>query len=162
MAIIFSGSQQYSELLHVNLTIHQKWTSAHDRARFGIMRALIAANNFMTVSHHPDENRVVVQIDRHRIATDAKQAMSDLATNLHVIIMTADRCGAETLYRDLTAVDAYWLKIREIVVREAEKVPPRIFVQANTFIGDDGRVRVVEYEETVEGVIRSWMERGIG
>lgn len=122
------------------------------------MRALIAANDFMTVSQ-PDESSVLVKIDRNRIATDAKKAMSELATNLHVIIMSADRTGAEKIYQDLTDVDQKWLRIRDTVIQKAEKDPPPIFVQANTTLREDGSIRLVEYDPTVEGVIQSWMER---
>jgi hypothetical protein len=122
------------------------------------MRALIAANGFMTVSQ-PNNTSVVVKIQRDRIATEARQAVSDLATNIHLIVMTADREGAENVYGDLTAVDDEWLRIRDIVVWEMEKDPPTVYVQANTRLQADGTVSVEEYDATVEGVIRSWMER---
>jgi hypothetical protein len=72
---------------------NRKWTSAHDRARFGIMRALIAANEFMTLSHTPTS--VTVRIDRDRITTDARRAVTELATRIHLIVMTADKAGAD-------------------------------------------------------------------
>lgn len=124
------------------------------------MRALITANDFMTVSQS-DEDSVLVKIDRNKIATDARKAMSELATNLHVIIMSADRSGADKLYQDLTAVDQRWLRIRDIVIRKTEHDPPRIFVQANTILSEDGSIRLVEYNPTVEGVIQSWMKRHV-
>jgi hypothetical protein len=43
-----------------------------------------------------------------------------------------------------------------------EEEKPRIYVQANTVVGGDSNVTVVEYETTVEGVIQSWMERDVG
>lgn len=38
-----------------------------------------------------------------------------------VNVMTADRPGAEKMYKDLTAVDENWLKIRKIVVQKRPK-----------------------------------------
>lgn len=39
----------------------------------------------------------------------------------HVIVMTADRPGAEKMYKDITAVKQNWLKIRDIVVQKRTK-----------------------------------------
>jgi hypothetical protein len=151
---------RHGDYAHLLLTLHQKWTSAHDRARFGIMRALIAADGFMTVVRNNAD--VTVRIDRDRITTDARRAVTELATRLHLIVMTADKAGADQYFTALTKVEGEWLEIREIVVRKSGEEAPRIYVQANTIPNEDGSVTVVEYEPTVEGVIQSWMERGIG
>lgn len=37
-----------------------------------------------------------------------------------------------------------------------------MIVQANTILSEDGSVRLVEHDTTVEGVIQSWMERHVG
>ena len=34
-----------------------------------------------------------------------------------------------------------------------------VFVQANTFVTDDRKVILKEYEPTVDGMIQSWAER---
>lgn len=57
-------------------------------------------------------------------------------------------------------MDGRFLAWRETVL--ANKPPPLVFVQANTFLdGDDGEVVLKEYEATVEGVIQSWVERNV-
>jgi dipeptidyl-peptidase-3 len=124
------------------------------------MKALISANGFMQVSQ-PDQYTVVVRIDRDRIRTDGAKAISELATNLHIILMSADRDGAKELYEPLTAVDEQWLAIRDIAVRASDEEAPRIYVQANTKLGSDGRISIIEYDATPEGVIQSWMDRDI-
>ena len=43
----------------------------------------------------------------------------------------------------------------------AEKRPRKVLVQANTFLKEDGSVELREYEASVEGMVRSWVERGI-
>lgn len=70
------------------------------------MRALNAANEFVTVSQ-PDKKSVVVRQDKGRCQ----------GGNL----MSADRRGAEKMYKDITAVDQNWLKIRDIVVQKRPK-----------------------------------------
>lgn len=123
------------------------------------MRTLLAANNFMTVSH--DGPDVTVCIDCVRIATDAKYAIEELATRIHFIVMTADKKSDEPFFTDLTAVEEEWLEIRDIAVRKAMEEPSRIHLQANAVLEEDGSVTLVEYDATVEGVIKSWMERDV-
>lgn len=124
------------------------------------MKALIAADGFMQVTLI-DPSSVIVRIDRQRIRTAGANAISELATRLHLILMTADIEEAKALYEPLTDVDGEWLTIRDIAIRASDDEPPRIYVQANTELASDGSVTVVEYDETAEGVIQSWMDRDI-
>jgi hypothetical protein len=125
------------------------------------MRALIAANGFMTVSQ-PNETSIVAKIERGAIMIDATQAISEMATYIHLIVMTADREGAESVFEELMAVDDKWLRSREIAVMELEGEMPTVYVQANTRLEANGSVIVVEYDATVEGVVQRWMERDVG
>ena len=60
----------------------------------------------------------------------------------------------------MTSVDEWWAEsVRPLVL--SRKVPRKVFVQANTVIAEDGRVELREYEATVEGMVGSWVERGI-
>ncbi|EAU32028.1 predicted protein [Aspergillus terreus NIH2624] len=145
-----------------------KWTSAHDRARFGILRTLMAADNFMRVVYEEDPPLLTVHIDRARLESIARPAISTLMTKLHVWRCSADGPAATDFYGQLTEVDGVWLRIREVVVDRVKNQAPRLFVQANTILeegtidSDTGpRVRVVEYDTTVEGVIQSWCEREV-
>ncbi len=52
-----------------------------------------------------------------------------------------------------------YLRLRETVL--ARKPPPLVFVQANSFLDGEGWVRLKKYEESVEGVVESWVERGV-
>ncbi|KFY97748.1 hypothetical protein V500_01932 [Pseudogymnoascus sp. VKM F-4518 (FW-2643)] len=134
-----------------------KWTQAHDRARFGIMRLLLTTNKIMSLTWH-DPDTVSISIDRTKIATDAKAAIADLMMKLHIYRCTADGAAAQKLYKELTQVDEEWLRVRELVVRKVREEPPRIFVQGNT-VEKEGEVEVRDYDTTPEGVIRSWVDR---
>jgi dipeptidyl-peptidase-3 len=71
---------------------------------------------------------------------------------------TADAQGCRIYYEKLSSVDGEYVEWRETVL--ANKPPPLVFAQANTFLEGDV-VTLKEYEPTVEGVITSWVERQI-
>lgn len=80
--------------------------------------------------------------------------------HLHMYRCTADVGGCRAYYEDLSRVDGRYLEWRETVL--ANKPPPLVFVQANTFLDETtGNVTLKEYDATVEGVIQSWSERGV-
>lgn len=79
-----------------------------------------------------------------------------MLTKIHVWRCIADITSCRELYEPLTAVDGVYEEWRQIVAEHPE--PQAMFVQANTFVTDDG-VQIKDYEETNEGVIQSFVER---
>ena len=61
-------------------------------------------------------------------------------------------------YEELTEVEGVFLEWREVVVGEGKARV--VWVQGNSFL-EGGEVVLREYEETAEGVVRSWAERGV-
>ena len=62
------------------------------------------------------------------------------------------------MYEDYTRVnDWYATKVRPEVLRQAK--PRKVFVQANTFLREEGEVELREYEATPEGLIKSFVDR---
>lgn len=103
---------------------------------------------------------VTVSINRDKLLSTARPAIAALMTKLHVWRCCGDGPAAIDFYGNLTDVDDYWLRIREVVVNKVKDQAPRLFVQANTFL-ENGVARVSEYDTTVEGVIQSWCEREV-
>jgi dipeptidyl-peptidase-3 len=122
------------------------------------MRTLLKANGFMTLTWL-DQDNLVISIDESKLEQYARPAISALMMQLHVYHCTADRVAGLKLFGELTEVDEEWLKVRDIVMEKVENEAPRVFVQANTVLEADGNVKLVEYEATAEGVIRSWVDR---
>lgn len=75
---------------------------------------------------------------------------------LHMYRSTADVKACREYYESLSSVNEEILSWRETVL--ANKPPPLLNVQANTFIQGD-QVLLKEYAPTVEGIIQSWAER---
>jgi dipeptidyl-peptidase-3 len=82
---------------------------------------------------------------------------------LHMYRCTADVAACAEYYEALTELDGECLGWREAVLQG--RPPAVVFVHGNTFLGgalgDGGEVVLREYEESVEGVVRSWAVRGV-
>lgn len=80
---------------------------------------------------------------------------------LHIYKSTADFEAGTKLYADMTFVEPeFWgTKIRNEVLRN--KQPRKVFVQANTFLEETGKVSLVEYEPSLAGMVASYGERNV-
>ncbi|KAF5705599.1 dipeptidyl peptidase III [Fusarium mundagurra] len=115
----------------------KKWGQVHDQARFGLLKCFLnAGHGFATIHHDIEEPKSVkVVISREKIATVEQ---------------------GSNLLESLTSVDEAALQWRASV--EATKGSRTLFMHANTRLDGDS-VSLVEYPETREGLIRSWVER---
>ncbi len=122
-----------------------------------MLRTLLAAGeDFLTISHETSSDKLTVRVDRTKIATHGRPALSELLLKLHIYRCTADVSGCREFYETLTTPDDTFLLWRQIMLKT--QPAKQVFVQPNTII-KDGQVIIKEYEATVEGVIQSWAER---
>ena len=110
----------------------------------------------MTIQDHPATQDLTISVDRSKISSHGRPALSALLMRLHIFRCTADIQGCRQFYERLTEVHEPYSTWRKIVL--ARKPPIRIFVQPNTFV-EDGEVVLKEYPATYEGMIQSWAER---
>lgn len=97
-----------------------------------------------------------MRIDKTKITSSGIPAIGKFLQKLHIYKSTADVINGTKLYEEMTAVDDYFLRVREVVLQK--KQPRKLFVQPNTFI-ENGQVQLRDYEATYEGILRSWTER---
>lgn len=144
----------------------RKWGQIHMQARFAILRTFLdAGGHFCEIKapngriEEPDD--LEIHLDRSKILSHGRPAVEDLLQKLHVYKATADFAAGKELYDNVTSVDAWWAeKARPIVLKK--KTPRKVFVQANTVLDEDtGDVRLVEYEPTLEGMVKSCYERDV-
>jgi len=125
---------------------------------------LRASPTFLAITHTHTRttNTLTVHVDRTQILSVGKPALGAFLLRLHIYRCTADIAACRAFYEELTAVDGVFLEWRKIVL--ANRQPKMSFVQANTFLegeGDGARVRLREYEASVEGMVRSWAEMDV-
>mmetsp|Transcript_30562 Transcript_30562/g.99812 ORF Transcript_30562/g.99812 Transcript_30562/m.99812 type:complete len:721 (-) Transcript_30562:166-2328(-) len=141
------------------------WGQAHMRARFVILRVLLeAGEGFVTLEREDAElpegeagEGLYVRLDRSKIESVGVPAIASFLRKLQVFKSTANFAAGQELYERYSAVDEYWLGLREVVM--ANKKPRQMFVQSNTRVGADGAVELLEYEPSADGVVESFVDR---
>lgn len=139
----------------------RKWGQAHMQARYSILRTFLdAGDDFVKLVYNKEDlSDLEIHLDRSKILTHGRPAVEKYLQKLHIYKSTADFEAGKQLYDDITSVDEWWeTKVREVVLRN--KVPRKLFVQGNTVLEGD-RVTLKEYEPTLEGLIQSYVERGV-
>ncbi|RAH84078.1 dipeptidyl peptidase [Aspergillus japonicus CBS 114.51] len=141
----------------------QKWGQAHMQARYSILRTFLdAGDDFVKLSYSkPDLSDLEIHLDRSKILSHGRPAVEKYLQKLHVYKSTADFASGKKLYDEITSVDAWWgNEVREVVLKN--KVPRKIFVQANTILDGD-EVTLKEYEPTLEDFVTlSWLPNSSG
>ncbi|KAI0479184.1 dipeptidyl peptidase III [Xylariaceae sp. FL0804] len=123
-----------------------------------LMCLLRSGQGCMRIAHDAENQKLTVRVDRTKILPHGKEALGQMLLRLHMYRCTADVAACREYYEGLSHVDEERLAWRQTVI--ANKPPPLLNVQANTFL-TDGTVTLKEYEPTVEGIIESWYERAV-
>lgn len=121
-----------------------------------MMQVLLSANGFMELAINFEKNKITVTIGKSKLLSEGKKSLRELLLKIHIYRCTADVEAARTYFGNLTEVNYYWLKIRQIVA--THKARKEVFVQANTY-ENNGDVHIKEYEMSAEGCIESWTDR---
>jgi dipeptidyl-peptidase III len=142
----------------------RKWGQIHSQARFSILKCFLESPEpFCKLDYKNDDlSDLTIKLDRSKITTAGRKAVEAYLQKLHIYKSTADVQTGTKFYNDMTHVEPeFWgEKIRNEVLRN--KQPRKVFVQANTFLDEaTGKVSLVEYEPSLEGMIKSYAERGI-
>ncbi|KAE8364282.1 peptidase family M49-domain-containing protein [Aspergillus caelatus] len=118
----------------------QAWGQVYHQAHFSTFKHLLT-----------------VYVDRIKILSHGKPALGRYLCHLHIWGCPADSSSCKDLYEPMCAVEGVYEEWRQIL---CSKPKPRWkIVQPNTVVkGEDLELRV--YEESNEGIIQSWDERG--
>ena len=134
------------------------------QARFSILKCFLdAPDNFCKLDYKNDDlSDLTIKLDRSKITTVGRKAVEGYLQKLHIYKSTADLEAGAKLYNNMTYVEPeFWGdKIRNEVLEN--KQPQKVYVQANTFLDEKtGKVKLVEYEPSLEGMIKSYAERNV-
>ncbi|KAJ8125072.1 hypothetical protein O1611_g8568 [Lasiodiplodia mahajangana] len=161
----------------------QKWGQAHGRARFAILKTLHEhGQGILRIEHRPSTTEtpagMTIHLDKSLIPTAGRTAIARLLHRLHIYKCTGDAENGIPDLESLTSVSGEYLLWHEVVCDRAK--PPFLVVQGNVFALDESgnhvsatgsgataAVQVADavlrqYEPTIEGLVKSWVERRIG
>lgn len=113
----------------------------------------------ITVDCDEEAKTLYVRADRSKFNSGGKAALGDMLRCLHIWRCTADVEACRAFYEPLCEVNSEFEVWRQVVASKP-KVPWK-FVQANTFLQEDGEVELRTYDATNEGIIKSFVERDI-
>ncbi|KAF7871763.1 hypothetical protein EAF04_003870 [Stromatinia cepivora] len=147
------GVDGLQALEHYN-SQNKAWGQVHHQAHFSILKHLLQdGNSVIQAFHNATTSSLTVRIDRDKILSDGKPALGRYLCCLHIWRCTADVLSCKELYEPMLYAQ----------LMGSTRSGGRLwkFVQPNTFIkGDDDDVEVKVYEESNEGIIQSWVDRG--
>ena len=134
----------------------KKWTQAHSQGYFAIFKHLLIEATASSVHHDPNTSALHVTVDSTKIISHGKPALGRLMCALHIWRCTANVGACRPFYQSLTSVEGLYEAWRSVVATRPERRAK--FVPGNTY-NKNGEVECREYEESDEGIIRSWAER---
>ncbi|KAM3546936.1 hypothetical protein ARSEF1564_000249 [Beauveria bassiana] len=138
---------------------NQAWGGPHHQAHFSIFKHLLQdGSGVIRVDHNPSSSNLTVRVDKSKMQSHGKPALSKYLCCLHMWRCTADVSSYKELYEALCAVDGDYEEWRKIVCSKPSTKWK--FVQPNTFLNGDS-VEMKVSDESNEGIIQSWAERNI-
>lgn len=139
-----------------------KWGQPHMQARFSIMKTFLKHSNsdeFLKLVYTKDDfSDLEIHLNKDLIETSGHQCIKDYLKHLHVYKSSGNFETGSKYFIDRSTVTPDLARFRKIVLDK--KLPRKQIIQANTLLRN-GTVELDEYEETYEGMIRSFVEREV-
>lgn len=135
------------------------WGQAHIIGNYVIMRVIHEAGGVIDIDIKEKDGKETFTLILHRdkIKTDGHEAIKKFLQKLHILKCVGDYDTAQEWFGNYMKVDEYFMRLRSIVMEN--KLPRRLELQPNLFLTHNGEVQYKLYEESHEGIVRSFVER---
>lgn len=142
-------------------TENKKWGQAHTQGAWVFTHFILEnqkkGEEILTVQLDEANKAFHIKASKENIIKHGKKLVEDILIKIHIWKAIGDFEDANTFYEKYSHVDEMFLKIREILL---ENEPPRrLELNHNLKIDQSGSVSIIEYPETVEGIIESFVDR---
>ncbi|CAI2387725.1 unnamed protein product [Moneuplotes crassus] len=137
----------------------QQWGQAHIIAGYVIMKVLHEAGDVFSVDFTEKDGKEYfnIKFDKENVKTKCFDALKPFLKKLHILKSMGDFDEAEKWFNEYCKVDDHFLRIKRIV--EANKLPRRLEIQPNLLMSSFNNVEYKDYDQTHEGIVRSYVER---
>ena len=144
--------------------INKKWGQAHTQGAWVfthfIMENQKKGKEIIKVQITEDQNgeqSLNLVISKENILEYGQELVGQILLRLHIWKCTADSESAKEFYAHHSEVSEFFLRVRKITC-DNEK-PRRLELNHNLKLDENNNVVLVEYPETVEGIIESYVDR---
>lgn len=151
-----------------------KWGQAHMQARYAILQVCLeAGNGLVEIIENPNyiendlnnknvdiidqEDLICISVNKDKIKDVGIPAIGKFLKQLQIYKSTANANEGREFFKKYTKVDDYMMSIREKILKTSK--PRALMVQCNLKINMDGDVKIVTYEPSYSGLIKSFTER---
>ena len=140
---------------------NKKWGQAHTQGAWVFTRFILEnqpkGEEILKIELDEPNKTFMIKINKENLMKHGKALVEKILTHLHIYKATGDYENAKKFYDKYSEVDDYYLKIREILL--ANETPRRIELYHNLKVNEDKTISIVEYPDTVLGVIESYVDR---
>lgn len=140
---------------------NKKWGQAHTQGAWVFTRFILEnqpkEEEILKIELDEPNKTFMIKINKENLIKHGKALVEKILTHLHIYKATGDYENAKKFYDKYSEVDDYYLKIREILL--ANETPRRIELYHNLKVNEDKTISIVEYPDTVLGVIESYVDR---
>ena len=140
---------------------NKKWGQAHTQGAWVftqfIMENQPQGEEIVKIELDEQNKTFTINVNKDNIMKHGKALVEKILTHLHIYKATGDFENAKIFYDKYSTVNDYYLKIRDILI--ANETPRRLELYHNLKVNDDKTISIVEYPETLEGVIESFVDR---
>ena len=147
--------------LHLFNKDNKKWGQAHTQGAWVFTHFILEnqpqSEEIIKIVLDEENKTFTINVNKENIIKHGKALVEKILTHLHIYKATGDFENGKIFYDKYSAVDEYYLKIREIVI--ANETPRRLELNHNLKMNDDKTTSIVEYPETAEGIIQSSVDR---
>ncbi|KAI3388069.1 hypothetical protein SNEBB_002531 [Seison nebaliae] len=136
----------------------QRWRQAHMQARYVILQVLLEAGavEIVEIKGEEDQSDLRVRMNLPDILSKGFKAISDFLVKLQTYKSIGDKKEGISMYKKYSTVNEKFMEWRKIVI--AKRLSRKLIVQANTKIEENDLVSIVDYEESADGMLKSWFD----
>lgn len=139
----------------------KKWGQAHVQGAYVftqfILRNQKKENPILTIELLDNETDFIMKVNNQAIKEYGHDLVTQMLVKLNVWKATANDKDGRAFYESHSEVDELISKVRDIVIKKTNK--RFLTINNNLKINNEGKIEVVEYEQSSLGLIQSYLDR---